>query len=151
MKNITDIILTYREALMQLWNTYFLNNPENDIFQFETDKAFSRIRDGLFESLVQAKIFPYSRIIGANGYWDIEVKPKEDVDNIIIGKKDGLNYNWKSTKLISKSHLYKFIELFDWDQEGKMNCEFVRVRRLDSEIELDCLFKIDEVEFYIKK
>ncbi len=154
MKNITKIILIYREALIHLWNTYYVIDPTcEDNFVFEVDKAFSLIEKGLFDSLVQAKIFDYALEPGYKDCWDIYVIPKKRIIKAIAGVKKGLDCNWEDYELLLDETTYKFNTLFDWDQEGIMKGEFVRVKPFNSQKELqytDFLFKIEDVDFYIK-
>ncbi|MFT5916443.1 MAG: hypothetical protein ACI81T_002952 [Bacteroidia bacterium] len=49
MKKITKNILEYRILLMELWNRNFtVIENERDPFNYEIDKAFGKIEEGLF-------------------------------------------------------------------------------------------------------
>jgi hypothetical protein len=154
MKKITIIILIYREALMHLWNTYYvIDKSVEDDFIFEVDKAFSLVQKGLFDSLVLAKIVDYALEPDSNNCWDIYVVPKKQLTQTIAGIKKELNCYWEDYEFHSDETTFKFNMLFDWDQEGQMNGEFVRVKPYNSHSErpfTDYLFKIEDVEFYIK-
>lgn len=154
MKDITPIICTYREALVYMWNTYFATgvNLKND-FNFEVDKSFSLIREGLFDSLVQAKIFDYSIPPNEDGTWEIYVIPENKTIKAIAGTQKGGDCFWEDCEIENEDYTFKFYCLFDWDQEGIMKGEFVRVKPSSPSLELsitDYLFRIEDVKFYIK-
>ena len=154
MKKVTSIILTYREALMHIWNTYHaIDQSVAGDFIFEVDKAFSLVEKGLFDSLVQAKIFDYAQEPDFKDCWDIYVVPRKRITQTKGGIKKGLYCEWKDYEFQNDDTIFKFNRLFDCDQEGEMKGEFVRVKPYNSQNErpfTDYLFKIDDVEFYIK-
>ncbi len=154
MKNVTNIILTYREAKINLWNNYFFQiNQNEDQFNFEIDKAFSLIEKGLFDSLVQAKIFYYNQEPDLNNCWNIYIVPKSTVSQFFEGKYINNVLHWYDQEFKNDGTIFKYNELFDWDQEGLMKCEFIKVKSDKTIIESNStyfLFKIEDVDFFIE-
>lgn len=155
MKNITKHILTYRKVLMNLWNQNFvIELNSKDDFIFEIDKAFSFVEKGLFDSLVVAKAFDSSIERSKEGYFtEIMVTPVSTNIKAMAAKKKVLEYNWENLEGIPNDCIFKYLDLFDWDTEEGMNCEYIRVRLTESNtlrkyVGFDFLFRFNDVEIY---
>lgn len=53
MRDITELMNTYRECARNLWNVYFSKLPDVG----ETQDAFEHIRTSLFDSLIDSQLF----------------------------------------------------------------------------------------------
>ncbi|MCU4177351.1 hypothetical protein [Carboxylicivirga sp. N1Y90] len=153
MKSITEDISDYRAILMDLWNQNFTNTEKKqDLFNFEIDKAFSRVQDGLFESLVLAKSFDYPIARNPNGFFDqIVVVPKSYTIEVLAAIEHGIEWRWEKMEITKDNSKFCFIDLYDWDSFDKMDCQFARTRLIESNtlsarIGYDFLFNFDEVE-----
>ena len=139
---------------MTLWNTYFATGVDHKAkFRFDVDKSFSLIEEGLFDSLVQAKIFDHKTTPNEDGSWEIIVIPKKKVTKAIAGVKKGQNCYWEDCEIKNDNTTFKYYRFFDWEQEGFMKGEFVRVKPFNQHSELskaDYLFRIEDVKFYKK-
>lgn len=138
---------------MNLWNQNFavLQN-EPDPFNFEIDKAFAKIEDGLFESMVLAKTFNYPIERHFNGFYEqIFVAPKSQPMKVLTSKQNGLEWKWDEIEIIKDDSKFCYVDVFDWDTSERKNGQFIRSKLIESKelsylIGSDFLFNYDKVE-----
>ncbi len=133
MKNISNSIFEYAALKSQLWNMYF-RQLVTDIRACEPLDSFEEIDLRLFKSLV---CYPYGItltdgfVYGVTPVDDIIIIPKGDNESIslMIGKlSEDSNKYWNTQEDYEASGAqFRFIEFFDWDKYGEINCSLVRV------------------------
>lgn len=156
MKIISEEIGDYRNTLTNLWNdNFFVPEDSKDPFLFEIDKAFNRIKDGLFESMVLAKVFEYSIEPNSEGvYRQICVVPKYNTTEVLFASQKANIYQWEKMNYYKDNSVFGFVDVFDWDVTKQMNCEFIKAKLISSSIlnkyiGVSVLFKFDDVDLII--
>ena len=141
-KNITEIMLKFREAIRHSWNTYFLG--ANEIMGPYIEEARSAVEQGFFQGIVlnyygldkyptpqYRTTLPFIHIIPSPLLTDFDIQVGE--------QKDGY-FAWGSPVRIAveKNIELEFIEFFDWDQFEQMNLSLVKVhiKRMDARPDL---------------
>lgn len=160
MTDITPTILNYRKALLEIWNTYFLDGKEGvKNFEREVDFEFQVIQENLFTALVSAKEFKSDIKHNSKGYYEeIKVTIKQDIKTVdvkYVDKIEGLTTHWNNLLLNNTKHLFSFIEFFDWNTFDYMDGEFARLRLLESDthpelVGKDFLINPEKISYFKK-
>jgi hypothetical protein len=134
MNDVTDMILTYREATRHLWNTYFMR-PNGAPPEFGNLDRYEEIDKLLFTSLV---LEPVGKAEGEFVFREdahpfLHVLPRGESDSLRIRPSDppiSRSRSWNDAVNVSGARNAKleFIECFDWDRYGWVSFPFFRVR-----------------------
>jgi hypothetical protein len=159
MTTISATLLNYRNALIELWNNYFLDNKDGvKNFQREVDFQFGLIQEKLFSALVAAKEFENELVPNALGCYDeidVRIKPNlVSVQALYVRQQLQLNTEWAAIVLTQNGEdLFKFVEFFDWSTNEAMIGEYVKLILSDSKLNKNLIGKAflvspNEVEFF---
>src|SRR5579862_1483587 len=120
MKEITDVMNTYRECSRHLWNVYFQSLE----YSCEVEDTYDQIRKKLFQALVSTQLGPSGsqvrkgRQLGAS---TLIVVPIASVPILIRRPSDDGNWYWdqeKNMRVNSESVQLEFQDYYDFSQYG---------------------------------
>jgi hypothetical protein len=136
MRDVTDLLMTYREAMRHLWNTYFVREMSSLLECGALDK-FEEIDRLLFSALVLDQLAPLHPAVNFRSeVWPfLRVVAQEDSDSLAMMLSDlitGPNRSWSDRTFIklNPDTELAFIEFFDWDQYGFVSFPYIRLKIL---------------------
>ncbi len=138
MNDVTEIILKYRDLVRALWNNYFIpRQKDSDSFAWDVDVYFENIKQELFKALVSTKVFDKELSYSSKApLIPIEVRPnlppKGDYTAMYVIEEEGNNTTWDMISIKSEANKFYYLDFFDWT-EDVMDCQFIRVRLVESE------------------
>ena len=114
--NVTIHFQNYKEAIRNLWNTYFYNNGKAN---WDDDELFEGIDRMLFEKIVLGNI---NQTIGVNtdtAATMFRLKSHSDGLPIMVNSMENEGrWDHPVTALINDMYEIQFISYFDWDTLG---------------------------------
>jgi hypothetical protein len=134
MHDVTQLLLTYRDARVHLWNTYFVGKVHSleecsilDRYEAIDRLLFSALvldalGKGSFEKDFSLQPLPFLRVAPAEGRDNLKV--------MISEPPQSLNRVWNETAVLSPvgEAEFAFVELFEWDRYGFVIYPYYRVR-----------------------
>jgi len=138
-KDITDIFQNYRECVRHIWNTYFRMLDDGA-------HKFINVERELYVALVLEQIYDDDDYNEDEGEYvkTFVVKPDSELYSIhvLLGNEiQKKHIKWDEVLItISKTDL-RFMEYFDWEDEGIRDYKYVRCRVINCEDNLDIINK----------
>lgn len=136
MINITNILLNYRNSIRELWNNYFISRQnDEDSFAWEMDLYFENIKQELFKALVSTKVFEEELVYSNDPLNEIKVEPNLGPKGYMAMYADNIENNttsWEHIWIKTENSTFCYIDFFDWTTETVMDCQYVRVRLVES-------------------
>ena len=134
MRDITDILLEYREAKRHLWNTYFLGRVHS-LRDCGALDHYEQIDRHLFYALVLEELNMGSheiKVFREEPLTFLKIVPRDgqgDVPLIVGETGEGRNRVWNDqTPLLASGFELEFIEFFEWDRYGDVSFPYLRGR-----------------------
>lgn len=143
MKNITHLMLEYRESKSILWNSFFRKHVKN-LTECSPLDEFEEIDACLFRGLVE-------KACGIDNFTStIIALPKQGrTVRVMLGERHGLNVSWGEwTKIDSVPHL-EYVALFDWDEYGDVKYPYCKCELHHKDTVSLVIADIDEIDFYV--
>lgn len=134
MRDVTDILLSYRETKRHLWNTHFVGKVDS-LRECSLLDRFEEIDQMLFFAIVLDRLqrdFPIDAF-GQKCLPFLEVVPPEGSEMLPMMVSDpivGVNRSWNPVtfqKIDAKAKL-AFIGFFDWNEYGYVSFPYFRVQ-----------------------
>lgn len=143
MRDVTDILLSYREAKRHLWNTHFVDKLTS-LRECHLLDRFEEIDRLLFFSIVLGPLqrdFEFDKINRQPIYF-LEVIPLEESDTLpmmVSDPFDGANRSWNPETFykIDAETKIAFISFFDWNEYGYVSFPYYRVKIVNLPISPD--------------
>ncbi len=125
MRDITKEMLSYRECARNVWNIYFrqLDNGWHEFIPVERE---------LFRSLVLAQVFATHYIRKPD--MDVWVTPQfgpKGLPALWAIEREG-RFEWEEFRLDDETIRLRFLEFFDWSDEGYLDMAQVRCEVVES-------------------
>lgn len=142
MKNITHLMLDYRESKSILWNSFFKKHVKS-ITECSPLDEFEEIDIHLFRGLVE-------KVCGENNSKSkIIILPKQgSAIRIMLGEKHGLNVSWGELTQIENTPHIEYVALFDWDEYGHVKYQYCKCELHQEGVVSLALANIDEIDFF---
>lgn len=154
MLDVTDIVLSYREATRHLWNTYFMRAIGSPFENSNLDR-YEEIDKLLFTSLVLEPIGKATSEFAfrQDAHPSLHVLPCEGADALRLRISDSSvtrSRSWNEPINVpgARGAVFEFIECFDWDRYRWVSFPYYRVRisSFPSEKHLENLEALVEVQ-----
>jgi hypothetical protein len=128
LRDVTDLFHKYRECARGIWNNFLRENAD-----FQSDDAFSVIREQLFHEIVLRAVDKreYRQTNPDDPFPFLHLVPVTDTVPIMINRpsQDGNQY-WDEpiNRVPQQGTTLLFIDYFDWDRSDFMDFQYYRVR-----------------------
>jgi hypothetical protein len=138
-KDITGIFQNFRECARHIWNTYFRTLDDGA-------HKFINVERELYGTMVLEQIYGDSDYKADEGEYvkSFKVEPSDEIDciNVLLGNEIQKNYTkWDDILItVSKTEL-RFMEYFDWEDEGIRDYKYIRCRVVKCEDNMDIINK----------
>lgn len=131
-KEISEVLNNYRECLRHTWNTYFRILDEGW-------HEFINVERELFVGLVLVQVYDGYDFADDEGEYisTFSVELEENSGNVEIlwsKEKKGGHWKWEEMKIGQGDIECRFIDFFDWNQDGFRDFRYLRCKIIDSKI-----------------
>jgi hypothetical protein len=144
VKDITDAMLRFKEAVRHIWNTYLYEAgcEAGSLISHELWDSFKKIERELFRTLV---LLPNGAPALVDSYrrtpMPILLRARDTITDIPVqfGSVDvNRNTRWELPCLVPAADFakYQFIEFFDWYPYGPIDLAYVKARSNDGQLAL---------------
>jgi hypothetical protein len=136
MTDITKEVLKYRDCCRNLWNNYIKDLDYYDGTGTVIEEYFYEIVDKLFNAMIGGQLFHKEiELINSAYFSELSVEPNYGPLGFpaMWANPNDPNFNWQVIQLKTENNLFKYMEFFDWTKELTMDCQYIRVRLVNSE------------------
>lgn len=151
-KEITEILLNYRECARHVWNTYYRCIEDGW-------HRFIDAEDELFTSLVLDEFYPaldYPEKVSKSmrTFKVVPIIPPLHLEILWTVTGDETVHKWKELKLKDNAIELRYFDFFDWEETGYRDYKYIRCKVADfgnySELkDADVLIEVEHLKVFL--